>query len=95
MGPKTDGIIKPPKTLYEAVKEPWSEFFARKGAVVILVFIILYKLGDAFAASLTTAFLISGGFSLSDIGIVSKGMGLGATILGALVGGTWMTYMGL
>ena len=95
-GPKADDTLKTPKTLYEAVEEPWREFFSRKKAWALLIFIILYKLGDAFAGSLTTVFLIRGaGFSVGEVGMVNKGMGLGATILGALVGGVWMVRMGL
>ena len=58
--------------------------------------IVLYKLGDAFAGSLTTAFLLRGvGFPLDDVGYVNKGMGLAATIVGALFGGALMVRLGL
>ena len=61
-----------------------------------MALIILYKLGDAFAGSLTTAFLIRGaGFSVGEVGAINKGMGLAATILGALAGGTLMARLGL
>ena len=57
---------KAPATLAEAVREPLTEFFSRDGAVALLVLIVLYKLGDAFAGVLTTAFLLRGaGFSPS------------------------------
>ena len=49
---------RPPTTLREAVVEPFREFFSRGGAWWLLAGIILYKLGDAFAGSLSTAFLI-------------------------------------
>ena len=62
-----------PHTLEQAVSEPMREFFARDGAWLLLVLIILYKLGDAFAGSLSTAFLIRGpGFSLTEVGLVNK-----------------------
>jgi MFS transporter, PAT family, beta-lactamase induction signal transducer AmpG len=80
-----------PTSLRDAFVEPLREFFTRKGAVWILALLILYKLGDAFAGSLTTAFLLRGmHFSLEDVGYVNKGMGLAATIVGALFGGTLM-----
>ena len=70
---------------------PWDAFFARPNALMILAFIVLYKLGDAFAGSLSTAFLIRGvGFSAAEVGAVNKAMGLGATIIGALAGGAWL-----
>lgn len=85
-----------PRTLDEAVRGPLQEFFSRSPAAALLLLIVLYKLGDAFAGTLTTAFLIRGvDFSPTDVGVVNKGMGLAATILGALVGGALMTRMGL
>lgn len=86
----------PPRTLREAFVEPLREFFSRPGAWWILALLILYKLGDAFAGSLTTAFLLRGaGFSLEDVGYVNKGMGLAATIVGAVFGGVLMVKLGL
>jgi PAT family beta-lactamase induction signal transducer AmpG len=85
-----------PKTLDEAVVKPFAEFFTRQGAVALLVLVVLYKLGDAFAGNLTTTFLLRGpGFSLTEIGAINKGFGLAATILGALVGGAMMAKMRL
>ena len=52
--------VKPPRTLYEAVIEPLYEFFSRNNAWLILLLIVLYKMGDAFALSLSTTFLIRG-----------------------------------
>jgi len=87
---------RPPRTLAEAVREPLMEYFVRPGAVALLVLIILYKLGDAFAGTLSTAFLLRGaGFSLTDVGLVNKWLGVGATILGALVGGALMAKLRL
>jgi PAT family beta-lactamase induction signal transducer AmpG len=85
-----------PKTLREAVVDPFREFFSRPGAVWVLVLLVLYKLGDAFAGSLTTAFLLRGaGFSLEDVGYVNKAVGLASTIVGVLFGGALMVRLGL
>ena len=84
-----------PASLAEAIGGPLKEFFARPGVVGFLALIVLYKFGDAVAASLQTAFLIGGmGFSVSDVGYV-KGLGLGATLIGALVGGVAMAKLGM
>jgi len=92
--PAVDG--RPPATLREAVWGPLHDFFSRSGAVVILLFIVLYKLGDAYAGTLTTAFLIRGaGFSPTDVGTVNKGLGLISVIVGAAVGGSLMVRLGL
>ncbi|MDQ5849172.1 MAG: MFS transporter [Pseudomonadota bacterium] len=85
-----------PTTLVEAVRAPLAEYFSRHGAWLILMLIILYKLGDAFAGTLTTAFLLRGaGFSLTEVGLVNKWLGVGATILGALIGGALMIRLRL
>jgi PAT family beta-lactamase induction signal transducer AmpG len=85
-----------PKTLSAAVNEPLREFFHRRGALMVLLLIVLYKLGDAFAGALSTTFLIRGvGFTPTEVGTVNKVLGLGATILGALGAGLLMTRWGL
>jgi MFS transporter, PAT family, beta-lactamase induction signal transducer AmpG len=85
-----------PHTLEQAVREPLAEFFGRDGAWLLLVLIVLYKLGDAFAGSLSTAFLLRGpGFSLTEVGLVNKWLGVGATVLGALAGGALMARLRL
>jgi PAT family beta-lactamase induction signal transducer AmpG len=84
-----------PTSLGEAIGGPLKELFARPGVVGLLALIVLYKIGDAVAASLQTAFLIGGvGFSISDVGYV-KGIGLAATLIGALAGGIAMARWGL
>ncbi len=96
VGREPDHHIVPPRTLQEAVWGPLKDFFSRRAAVVIILFIILYKLGDAYAGALSTAFLIRGvNFTPTDVGTINKGMGLIATIVGALFGGTLMVKMGL
>lgn len=95
-GREPDTKVEAPKTLEIAIVAPLKEFFSRKGAWWLLALIILYKLGDAFAGSLSTVFLIRGiGFSPADVGIVNKGMGLLATIVGVLFGGALINALGL
>lgn len=96
MGPSPLHQAPPPRTLREAVIEPFHEFLQRPAAVLLLIFIVLYKFGDAFAGTLTTAFLIKGlGFSTTDVGLVGKGFGLAATLGGALFGGVLMFHLKL
>jgi PAT family beta-lactamase induction signal transducer AmpG len=94
--PEPEAPPKAPASLAAAVVEPLKEYFARPAAVTLLVVIILYKLGDAFAGSLTTAFLLRGAeFSLTEVGVANKWLGTGATIVGALAGGALMARLGL
>lgn len=85
-----------PRNLRQAVSLPLKDFFQRNNAWLLITLIILYKLGDAFAASLTTTFLIRGvGFNPGDVGLVNKTLGLLATIIGALYGGVLMQRLSL
>ena len=94
--PEPEVVAPPPRTLNQAVVGPMKDFFSRDGAVLVLVLIVLYKLGDAFAGSLSTAFLIRGvGFSATEVGAINKILGLIATIVGALAGGALMTRLSL
>ncbi|OQW37007.1 MAG: muropeptide transporter AmpG [Nitrospira sp. SG-bin1] len=88
-------VANAPQSLKEAVGAPLAEFFSRPTAMGFLAVIILYKLGDAFASALQTAFLIGGlGFSATEVGAV-KGLGIFATLIGAFIGGLFMTKSGL
>lgn len=75
---------------------PFKEFLSRENAINLLALIILYKLGDAFAQSLVSTFLLTGvGFTKLEIGGVYKSFGLAATLFGVFVGGAWMVKLGL
>ena len=87
-----------PKTLAEAVVEPFHEFVGRAGwreAAVVLAFIFLYKLGDSMCTALATPFYLDMGFAKSEIGIVAKNAGLWPAVFGGLVGGLWMVRLGI
>jgi PAT family beta-lactamase induction signal transducer AmpG len=94
--PEPSDVIPVPRSLEQAVAEPLRDFFGRNNAWLILLLIVLYKLGDAFAMSLTTTFLIRGvGFDAGEVGVVNKTLGLFATIVGALYGGVLMQRLTL
>ena len=84
-----------PKTLYEAVVQPFVEYFARQDAVLILLFIVLYKLGDMMASNMTTPFFLELGFSKTEIGAVVKLFGFWALLGGGLLGGMLMLRLGI
>ena len=88
----------PPKNLREAVVLPFREFVTRGGwnkALWVLAFIFLYKLGDSMATALATKFYIDLGFSMTQIGVVSKTTSLWASVAGGIVGGVWMIRLGI
>jgi PAT family beta-lactamase induction signal transducer AmpG len=89
---------RPPESLSDAVILPFAEFFERSGfiqAVLMLVFIVLYKLGDALVNNMSTPFLLQTGFTQTDIGAIQGGMGLVATIVGTLAGGAILSKLGI
>jgi MFS transporter, PAT family, beta-lactamase induction signal transducer AmpG len=91
--PRVD--VAPPKTLREAVVEPFVDFFDRRGAWVILAFVLLYKIGDQMASSMTTPFILELGLSKTELAAIAKIFGMGATLGGAFVGGVFMLRLGI
>ena len=91
-------VIAAPKTLREAVVEPFREFLNRAGwrmAALVLAFIFFYKLGDSMCTALATPFYLEMGYAKSDIGIIAKNAGLWPAVIGALLGGIWMVKLGI
>jgi PAT family beta-lactamase induction signal transducer AmpG len=90
--------VMPPKTVKEAVIEPFMEFINRKGikeAILILLFIFLYKIGDSMATALATPFYMNLGFSMTEIGVIAKTVGFWASIIGGILGGILMIKIGI
>ena len=86
-----------PKSLKDAVIDPFQEFLGRKGlkgALAILAFIVFYKLGDSLATALATPFYLDLGYSKTEIGLVAKNAGLWGSVAGGLLGGLWMLRLG-
>ena len=81
---------------FETLLAGLRNYFSLPGAAGFLLFIVLYKLGDAFAGSLMTAFLLKGmAYTSAEVGVVNKVIGLWLTIGGALLGGVLMLRLGL
>jgi len=93
-----------PSSFINAVKNPFIEFFQRfkdkdntnlTVPILILMFILLYKVGDTMAHSLSTNFYLDIGFTKTEIGTVVKVFGLVATLIGAFLGGIISLKIGL
>jgi PAT family beta-lactamase induction signal transducer AmpG len=81
---------------FETLNRSLESFFRQPGAWTFLLLIVLYKLGDAFAGSLTTPFLIKGmAFTQAEVGIVNKIIGIWLTIFGAIAAGALMLRLTL
>ena len=88
-------VADKPGNLKEAVIAPLVEYFSRKGAIWMLAFILMYKIGDIMASNITTPFYMDIGFSLTEIGTVTKLLGFWAIIAGASIGGIIMLRLGI
>jgi MFS transporter, PAT family, beta-lactamase induction signal transducer AmpG len=87
-----------PRTLRDAVIEPFHEFITRNGwrsALLVVAFIFLYKIGDSLCTALATPFYLEMGFTKSEIGLVAKNAGLWPSVIGGLLGGLWMVKLGI
>lgn len=88
---------QPPQSLAEAVVYPFREFFERAGvvrALVVLLFVVLYKLADNLAIGMSTPFLLQAGVSEASLGAIG-GVGLVATIGGTVLGGAIVGWLGI
>ncbi|WP_232314834.1 AmpG family muropeptide MFS transporter [Oceanibaculum pacificum] len=81
--------------LYRAVIAPFADFMRRGHWLTILLFIVLYKFGDALAGVMANPFYIEMGFSKIEIANISKLFGLVATLAGGLLGGIMVARLGL
>jgi len=95
LAPEPETTLGTPKTMKEAVVNPLAEYFARRGAVWMLAFILLYKIGDNMAGAMATPFYLDIGFSKTEIGTIVKLFGFWAIIAGTLTGGVLMVRLGI
>ncbi len=98
--PEPVRAVHPPDSLEQAVVQPFAEFFSRLGVqrtIAVVLFILLYKLGDNLTAKMAIPFLGDQGlgFSDTDIGTIRQGLGLVATIVGTLAGGAALSQLGI
>jgi len=84
-----------PRSLRGAVVEPFVDYFRRRHALLILLFILLYKLGDTMASHMSTPFYLDIGFSKTEIGAVVKLFGFWATVTGGMLGGIVILRTGI
>jgi PAT family beta-lactamase induction signal transducer AmpG len=92
-------IIRAPRSLNEAVVQPFVEFFSRDGGVVqgllVLAFLFLYKIGDNMATALSTPFYLDLGFSMTIIGSMVKLVNFWAMMIGSFIGGAYIYKRGI
>lgn len=80
--------------LERAVIDPFADFMTREVWAAILIFVVLYKFGDALTGTMSSPFYVGMGFTKLEIANISKIFGTGATILGVFLGGTVVFRLG-
>jgi PAT family beta-lactamase induction signal transducer AmpG len=93
--PEPELVSGAPQTMKEAMVNPFVDYFSRNGALWILVFILLYKIGDTMASGITMPFYLETGFTKTEIGTVVKFFGTAATLAGAALGGLMLLKLGI
>ena len=81
--------------IHGAVVAPFAEFLGRRGWLLVLAFILLYKFGDALAGVMSNPFYVELGFTKIEIANISKAFGLAATIVGGIMGGLMVSRFGI
>jgi PAT family beta-lactamase induction signal transducer AmpG len=74
---------------------PFLRWLAKPGSIPTLAFVLLYKLGDQAISPMIRPFWVDSGRTIQEIAWVSNTFGIGATIVGALIGGFWTMRLGL
>ncbi|MCY2926806.1 MAG: AmpG family muropeptide MFS transporter [Planctomycetota bacterium] len=94
LAPEPQAGVRPPSTLRDAVVLPFAEFLRRRGAIEMLLFIVIYKLDAAMVAWAMNLFMRDIGFTKTAIGI-NQGVGIVAMIAGATLGGAGIAALGI
>ncbi len=95
LAPEPDNQHGKPKTLQDAVIKPFKEFFTRDYAIIILIFVFLYKVGDTMAGQMTLPLYLDLGFTKSEIAGLVKTFGFPITIAGTFIGGMLVMRHGI
>lgn len=81
--------------LVDTVVNPFREFFSRRGAVLILLFVLIYKVGDAMGQIMLGPMIVELGFSDTAYITANKFVGFWALIIGSAVGAPFIAWLGM
>jgi PAT family beta-lactamase induction signal transducer AmpG len=95
LAPEPHYAHQPPRTLRESVVVPLRELLSTPSAAALILLVVLFKVGDAFALRLFTPFMMDLGFSKTEIALVLKAIFVSSAIVGAILGGVLMVKLGL
>jgi len=92
--PEPDGRYQV-RSLRESLIEPLRELLGPPGAAALLLVVLLFKLGDAFANKLFTPFMLDVGFSKAEVGLIAKSLFTLSALGGSVLGGVVIVRLGL
>jgi PAT family beta-lactamase induction signal transducer AmpG len=72
---------------FRAAYDAFADFFEKRDALLILLFVVLFKLTDALAGVMTGPFVLDIGFDKASYAAIIKGVGLAASLIGGVAGG--------
>jgi MFS transporter, PAT family, beta-lactamase induction signal transducer AmpG len=84
-----------PTSLGDSVITPLRELLAEPGINALILVVLLFKIGDAFANKLFTPFMLDVGFSKQEVALVIKPLFTAGAVGGAILGGILMVRLGL
>lgn len=83
------------KWLQTTVVGPFREFLRRRGAILILLFVLIYKLGDAMGQIMLNPMIVELGFSDTEFIVINKGVGFWGLIVGVALAPPFMAWLGM
>jgi PAT family beta-lactamase induction signal transducer AmpG len=83
------------KWLETTIVGPFREFLRRRGSVLILLFVLIYKLGDAMGQIMLNPMILELGFSDTEFLVINKGVGFWGLIVGTALAAPFMAWLGM
>ena len=87
--------MSPGKWLETTIIGPFREFLRRRGAILILLFVLIYKLGDAMGQIMLNPMIVELGFSDTEFLVINKGVGFWGLIVGVALAAPFMAWLGM
>jgi MFS transporter, PAT family, beta-lactamase induction signal transducer AmpG len=81
--------------LVDAFVSPLKDFFRRQGALIVLIFVLVHKIGDTMANLMIRDLLVGSGFTKDEIAFGDVGVGFFALLAGIFVGGVLYAWLGM
>jgi PAT family beta-lactamase induction signal transducer AmpG len=88
-------LVKVAAWLRRAVVAPFADLLTRPAAVAILAFVVLYKFGDALAATMSNPLYVWLGFTKVEVANIGKVYGFVANLAGLALGGVVVLRLGI